>query len=160
MVLCGDLAATLILLPLQSVLHKDYPFATYTIAVIAVSGYCGLRPGLLTALLGAAIGIPLFANDGDFFQLTNLTGLSVYLVSSGAVAVLCGSFRSARRQAETAAALARERQNRLEREIEARELAQDAAREADDRTRKLLDRIAESMLTLDLDGRVLYANNN
>ncbi len=154
------LVATLLRMALEPLLQKDYPFATYTVAVIAVSGLCGLRPGLLTALAGACIGIPLFSGTEVLFQASGATGLCVYLATSVTVAVLCGSFRSARTQAETAASLAKERQSRLEREIEAREQAQDAAREADDRTRKLLDRIAESMLTLDLDGRVLYANDN
>jgi len=154
------LIATLIRMALEPVLQMDYPFATYTVAVIAVSGLWGLRPGLLTALAGACIGIPLFAGSQAFFDPTGFTGLCVYLATSISVAVLCGSFRSARTQAETAASLARERQARIEREIEAREQAQDAAREADDRTRKLLDRIAESMITLDLNGRVLYANDN
>ena len=159
-VIAGVLVATLIRMPLQPILGTAYPFATYTVAVIAVSGFRGLRPGLVTGLAGAAVGIPLFMRTDDLINPANLTGLCVYLATSIAVAVLCGSFRSARTQAETAASLAKERQGRLEREIEAREQAQDEAREADDRTKKLLDRIAESMLTLDLDWRVLYANDN
>lgn len=156
----GVAVATLVRMALQPVLLEQYPFATYTVAVIAISGLCGLRPGLLAAVVGAALGIPMFAGIDSVFSPSGMTGLCVYLATSIAVAGLCGSFRSARQQAETAAGLAKERQSRLEREIEAREEAQDAAREADDRTRKLLDRIAESMLTLDLDFRVLYANDN
>jgi PAS domain S-box-containing protein len=154
------LVATLLRMALSPLLKEQYPFATFTLAVITVSGLRGLRPGLLAALAGAAIGIPVFAGADVLVDPKGITGLCVYLATSVTVAVLCGSFRSARTQAEMAASLAKERQARLERETEAREEAQDAAREADDRTRKLLDRIAESMLTLDMDWQVLYANDN
>src|SRR3569832_730081 len=118
MMVVAVLVATGLRLALQPVLHNNHPFATYTIAVITVSGFCGLRPGLLTALAGAVIGVPLFAGEQTLFEPSGVTGLCVYLGTSITVAVLCGSFRSARNQAETAASLAKERQSRLEREIE------------------------------------------
>lgn len=155
------LVATLLRMLLQPVLQLDYPFATFTIAVIIVSCAAGLRPGLYTALLGAAIAIPVFtgfSGPQNILTPTGMVGLGVYLATSITVAIVCGSLRSARKQAELAAGLAKERQKRLEREIDAREEAQDAAREANDRTQGLLDRIAEAMLTVDLDWNILYAN--
>src|SRR5689334_8874340 len=95
------LVATLVRMALEPLLQKDYPFATYTVAVITVSGLWGLRPGLLTSLAGACIGIPLFSGSEVLFNPAGVTGLCVYLATSITVAVLCGSFRSARTQAET-----------------------------------------------------------
>lgn len=157
------LAATLLRMALQPVVHLDYPFATFTLSVLVVSCGFGLRPGLLTGLLGAVIAIPLFTafqGQETLASISGLVGLCVYLATSITVAIVCGSVRSARKQAELAAALATERQRNLEREIDAREQAQDAVREANDRTRNLLDRITEAMITVNLDGTILYANEN
>ncbi len=157
------LSATLVRIALQPLLGGEYPFATFTIAVIVVSCTYGLRPGILTGLLGAAIAIPVFTGlkgPESLSTVSGVVGLGVYLATSITVTVVCGSVRSARKQAENAVVLAKERQQRLEREIDAREQAQDAAREANDRTRNLLDRIAEAMITVDLDWNILYANEN
>ena len=157
------LITTLLRMMLQPVLLQDYPFATYAIAVFIVSAICGMRLGMLTALLGAAIGIPFFAKfsgPGSLATPTGWIGLAEYFGTSLVISALCGSIVSARRQAERVAKLATEGQQRLEREIEARELAQDAAREANDRTTRLLDKIAEAVMALDLDWNVLYANEN
>ena len=154
------LIATLLRMVLRPVLQLEHPFVTYTLAVIIVSCLWGMRPGFIAGALGVLLGIPLFMRPSDLATTAGALQVGIFLATSFTIAAICGSVRSARKQAEFAAALAKENQRRIEREIEAREQAQDAAREANDQTRKLLDRIAEAMLTLDLDWQVLYANEN
>lgn len=154
------LVATAIRMALRPIFQDDRPFSVYMFAVILVSWRCGLKAGLLTTALGLGAGIGLFAGLESIQTAPGFTGMAMYLVVCLSVAAICGSLRSSRLQAEKAAAIAKEHQRRLEREIEARELAQDAAREANDQTRKLLDRITEAMITLDLDWDVVYANDN
>lgn len=163
LILASVLAASLLRMGLQGFLKEDYPFATFTLAAILVSWRCGMVPGFLTGALGALVAIPLFTKLADWDQhptASGITGLVVYLTTCFAISAICGSLRSARSQAERAAALAKERERRIEKEIEAREEAQDAARVANDKTQKLLESIAEAMIALDMDWNVLYANDN
>jgi PAS domain S-box-containing protein len=162
-VLGSLILATALRYLLDPFLKQDHPYASFLIAALVVAWRCGPKAGLLTGLIGLAVGVPFFAGGTVLDILgspAGMLGVLIYTLTVVVVSAMFGSLRAARADAEQAAELAKEKQRRLEREIEAREQAQDAAREANDQTRRLLDRIAEAMLTLDLDWYVLYANEN
>lgn len=162
-VACSLLAATILRYLLNSVLGHDHPYPAFMFAALFVAWRCGPKPGLLTGALGLIIAIPVFAAQPDYSDVGSVAGLLdilVYAFTIITVSAMFATLRNSRAQAEEAAELAKEKQRKLERETEAREQAQDAARQASDQTRRLLDCIAEAMLTLDLDWFVLYANEN
>ena len=107
-------------------LGDQYPFATIFLAVIASAWYGGLRPALVSVVVGAlALSFFLLPPREDFHVdgVVEQTGLFLYLLTGIGISMLSESMHRARNRAELSAQLAKTAEmelRELNRELEAR----------------------------------------
>src|SRR5438093_1285491 len=92
------------------------------------------------------------------FALQDVSGLSLYLLSSFLVIVMGERMRRAHRHAHASAGLAVARQRAVEAEMEERKRAEQAVRQNEERLRTILDSALDAVITIDAQGCVAYWN--
>lgn len=120
--IAGVLAATGLRVWFDPWLGDDrFVFATYFAATLVVAWYGGLGPALLAVALGSLAAKYYFVPPRGSFELVAdtgfLFGFALYVIVAVVGAVLSGSHRRARLEAERVSTEALERQHRLEREM-------------------------------------------
>jgi hypothetical protein len=96
--------ATWLALLLEPIIGATYPYATFSLAVLAVAWYGGVGPALTAVALGAlATNFFLIDPRGAFHTppRAELAGLALYLGTSIGIALLGGGMRSAVSRAES-----------------------------------------------------------
>jgi PAS domain S-box-containing protein len=118
---------------LDPVLGDQYPFATIFLAVIATAWYGGLRPALVSVVVGAlALSFFLLPPREDFHlgSAAEQTGMFLYVITGLGISWLAGLMHRARQRAELSAQLAKTAETELRelnRELEARVVERTAA---------------------------------
>jgi len=139
---------------LEPLLADHLPFITLFLAVGFAAWYGGRGPGLLALVAGAVAAAFFlmqprytFAIDQTEFQ----AGLVLYGVVGFASTAMFESLRKAQRQAE-------EQRRRLEQEVAARRLTEQAFAEQAERLRTTLASIGDAVITTDLAGCITNMN--
>lgn len=147
--------ATVARLSLDSFLGQDVlPYSFFYLAVAVTAWWAGLRPALLSALLGLLVGIWLIVPPRHTLAVHGLPGvaeIAVYLFVTGIVTALMTFLRQARAEAQASAAMALEKQRELEVEIQQRQQVEAALRRSEalleqkiaERTAKLQEMVDE-----------------
>ncbi|MDQ4123710.1 MAG: ATP-binding protein [Acidobacteriota bacterium] len=120
---------------MQSLLEDSAPFLFFTIAVMFVSWYGGLFPGLFTTLLGATVGTFLFVEPYYSFKINSQSDFAKvisFFIISVTISWIIEQLRSARDIAEAKA-------EELECEIQIRRKAEEAAKESENLFRVMAD---------------------
>jgi PAS domain S-box-containing protein len=139
-------AAALLRIALNPALGDHYPLATFYVAVAVVGWFWGVRPAVLTALLGYVLGDLLFLPPRN-----GLAGLQLHTLELAAYASICAAL---------IAFVYRifERQRKLDRAVSAHASAQQALLEKDARFKRYLDAMPDIVYTWKADGSTEYVN--
>lgn len=143
------------------VLEDRLPFFTFYFSVIAAAWYGGLKPGILSVLLGILIGCFFFvAPRGSFYFSGVVNQLDVirFALVGTAISLLSGSLRQARRLAEDKNTALLAHQQQLEHEIQERRRATIDAQEQREKLRITVASIGDGVITTDIEGRATFLN--
>lgn len=131
---------------LDPVLHEDYPYVTFFIAVVAIAAYCGAGPSLFAAVVGYVTAAYCFTPPRYTWIFTgeDLTSGVMYLLASCALTGFGAAQRRARDRVETSAQqVLRERR---------------ALDEANQRIAEMLEAMGDSFILLDRNWRHVAVN--
>lgn len=98
--------AVAVRLLLNPMLGSEFPFATVFLAIIVTAWYGGLRPALLSAVLGGLASVFFLMPPRGHLSFEGVdreTGIALYAFTGLGIALLGGSMNTARRRAEVAA---------------------------------------------------------
>ena len=146
---------------LDPLLGDRSTYATLYPAVVLVAGYGGLGPALVS-LAGGALGASLFLPAPlDSFAIgapAKEIALAVFLVTGLLAALLGHTVHEGRRRAQEAAALARQKQERLEGEVVEREQAEQALRAKEQQLEEVTNSTSVLLTQCTRDLRFVFAN--
>ncbi|HEX8399633.1 MAG TPA: ATP-binding protein [Pyrinomonadaceae bacterium] len=120
---------------MQSFIEESAPFLFFTLAVMFVSWYSGLFPGLFTTTLGAALGTYLFVEPYYSFKIntqTDFVKVISFFIIGVTISWIIEQLRTARDIAEAKA-------EEAQAESEVRRKAEEAAKESENRFRLAAD---------------------
>lgn len=120
---------------MQSFIEESAPFLFFTLAVMFVSWYSGLFPGLFTTSLGAALGTYLFVEPYYSFKIntqTDFVKVISFFIIGVTISWIIEQLRTARDVAEAKA-------EEAQAESEVRRKAEEAAKESENRFRLAAD---------------------
>ncbi|HEX8194967.1 MAG TPA: ATP-binding protein [Pyrinomonadaceae bacterium] len=120
---------------MQSFIEESAPFLFFTLAVMFVSWYSGLFPGLFTTSLGAALGTYLFVEPYYSFKIntqTDFVKVISFFIIGVTISWIIEQLRTARDIAEAKA-------EEAQAESEVRRKAEEAAKESENRFRLAAD---------------------
>src|SRR5262245_31359198 len=146
--------AVVLLWLLDPLLGDHFPLITLFAVVVFVAWYGGRGPALLSLILGAVAGDYFFFHPRYSFtigQTENQFGLVLYGVVGIACVTLFELLRNARRRAE-------EKERQLEKEVAARQTAEQDLAEEGERLRTTLASIGDAVITTDAEGRITTLN--
>jgi PAS domain S-box-containing protein len=132
--------STAVRLMLDPFLGNLFPVATHFLAVLVVAGYAGRGPALLATGLGALTSAYFIVPPRLTLWvegIENQSGLLLYLLVGGGIALLGGALRSARQKAEAE--------------------AHEAVRQRE-QLRITLDSVGDAVVVTDADSRVMSLN--
>jgi len=139
------------------------PFVFFYFSIAFVAWVAGRGPGLATVLCSAVVGNWLFLEPYGQFSVTSpaLTATVLFVVSSGAVALLCAGFRDALLQAQRTAAELREDKDALR-------VAHEQLRELDQRKNEFLGVLSHELrnplaairMSMSIAARVVPGSND
>jgi len=152
--------------------QEHHPYATFYLAIAIAEWRLGLGPALMSMGLGLftlmSMGLGLFSSWWWIMPprsslrvqgTADIVEIVLYVVVTGTIVFLIHRLQAARQQAAESARIARKRQEQLEADIAAREKAERALRETEQRFRSLADNLQDVIWISSPDlRRVLYVN--
>ena len=156
-------AACAIRLGLDSYLGEEpHPYATFYVAVAIAEWRLGLGPALTSMGLGLLTSLWWIIPPRDSLGIRgtqDVVEILLYVVVTGTIVFLMRRLQTAQQQTAESARIARERQLELETDIAAREQAERALGETEQRFRLLADNLQDVVWLSSPDlRRVLYVN--